>query len=150
MNAKSGFRKRATGGVKPKRLRNTRQPPRMAPRDHVTRCLALAILGFGLMANYVKAADLDKPTDMRQDNGWLKEHLLNDKAQLPFSFAYDRQGSNTLLKVWPRKTETKQIDSYRTEHTVQWTDPKTGLQVRLEAMEFSNSPVVEWTAYFRN
>src|ERR1700694_2544470 len=102
------------------------------------------------MANYDKAADLDKPTDMRQDNRWLKEHLLNDKAQLPFSFAYDRQGSNALLNVWPRKMETKQIDSDRTEHTVLWTDPKTGLQVRLEATEFANSPVVEWTAYFRN
>jgi len=150
MNAKSGFRKRATGGAKPTHPRDARQTPRMAPRDHVTRCLALAIIGFGLMANYVKAADLDKPTDMRQDNRWLKEHLLNDSAQLPFSFAYDRQGSNALLKVWPRKTETKQIDSGRTEHTVLWTDPKTGLQVRLEAMEFANSPVVEWTAYFRN
>jgi hypothetical protein len=42
------------------------------------------------MANYVSAVDLNK-TDMRQDNRWLKEHLLNDKAQLPFSFAYDRR-----------------------------------------------------------
>src|SRR5882762_9259018 len=150
MNVRSGFRKRTTGAMKPMQTRDARQTPRMASRDRVTRCLALAIVGFGLMANYVKAADLDKPTDMPQDNRWLKEHLLNDKAQLPFSFAYDRQGSNALLKVWPRKTETKQIDSNRTEHTVLWSDPKTGLQVRLEAMEFANSPVVEWTAYFRN
>src|SRR3979490_476715 len=99
MNVKSGFRKRATGGVKPRPPRDTRLTPRMAPRDHVTRCLALAIIGFGLMANYVKAADLDTPTDMRQDNQWLKEHLLNEKAQLPFSFAYDRQGSTALLKT---------------------------------------------------
>src|ERR1700682_6174320 len=48
MNAKSGFRKRATGGAKPKHPRDARQTPRMAPRDHVTRCLALAIIGFGL------------------------------------------------------------------------------------------------------
>jgi hypothetical protein len=34
------------------------------------------------------------------------------------SFAGDRQGSNALLKLWPRKTETQQIDSGRTEHTV--------------------------------
>jgi len=147
MDARLGFRTRTTGGVKPKHPRDARQTPRVAPRDHVTRWLALAIIGFGLMANYVKAADLDKPTDMRQDNRWLKEHLLNDKAQLPFSFAYDRQGSTALLKAWPRKTQTKQIDSDRTEHTVLWTDPKTGLQVRLETMEFANSPVVEWTAW---
>src|SRR6202158_6521777 len=70
MNAKSGFRKRATGGAKPKHPRDARQTPRMAPRDHVTRCLALAIIGFGLVTNYVKAADLNKPTGMRQDNSW--------------------------------------------------------------------------------
>src|ERR1700686_4986179 len=150
MNARLGFRNRTMGGVKTKHPRDARQTSRMAPRDHVTRCVALAIIGFGLVTNYIKAADLDKPTGMRQDNPWLKEHLLNDKAQLPFSFAYDKQGSTALLKAWPRKTQTKQIDSDRTEHTVLWTDPKTGLQVRLETMEFANSPVVEWTTYFRN
>ncbi len=148
MKARLGFRKRATGGVGPKQPKDTRLTRRVTRRYHITRHAAFVILGFGLIANYVSAANLNKPTS--QDKPWLKEHLLNDKAQLPFSFAYDRQGSSALLKVWPRKTETKQIDSYRTEHTVRWTDPKTGLQVRLEAMEFSNSPVVEWTAYFRN
>ena len=33
---------------------------------------------------------------------------------------------------------------------VMWTDPKTGLQVRVQALEFADSPVVEWTAYFKN
>jgi alpha-galactosidase len=86
------------------------------------------------------------------DNGkqWLQEHLLNDKAQLPFSFAYDRQGSSALLTAWPKKIETKQLDNIRTEYVVSWSDPKTGLQVRVRALEFANSPVVEWTAYFKN
>ena len=150
MNARLRFRKLDTGGVTPKHPRDARRTPRLAHSRHVTRCLALAIIGFGFMANYLKAADLDKPTGTRPDNRWLKDHLLNDKAQLPFSFTYDRQGSTALLNVWPRKTETKQIDSDRTEHTVLWTDPKTGLQVRLRALEFTNSPVVEWTAYFKN
>jgi alpha-galactosidase len=114
------------------------------------RCLVLATLGLALLANCVEAAGLDQTGGTRQDNQWLQEHLLNDKAQLPFSFLYDRQGSSTLLKAWPKKTETKQLDSVRTQHIVIWADPKTGLQVRLEALEFANSPVVEWTAYFRN
>jgi alpha-galactosidase len=113
------------------------------------RFLALAILALILVTNYAKAAS-NKPDSLRQDNQWLKEHLLDDSAQPPFSFAYDRQGSSALLKAWPKKTETKQLDDLRTEHSVIWTDPKTGLRVRLQALEFANSPVVEWTAYFKN
>jgi alpha-galactosidase len=114
------------------------------------RCLVLVILGLILVANYAKAAASTKPDSLHQDNQWLKEHLLDDATQPPFSFAYDRQGSSALLKAWPRKTETTQLDDIRTEHRITWTDPKTGLQVRLEALEFANSPVVEWTAYFKN
>jgi hypothetical protein len=111
--------------------------------------LILVALGFGFMANYVSASDLDKPSDPHHGNPWLNEHLLDDKALPPFSFAYDRQGSGVLLKAWPRETETKQLDGGRTAHIVRWTDPKTGLQVRLNALEFAASPVVEWTAYFK-
>jgi alpha-galactosidase len=114
------------------------------------RFLALVILGLILITNYAKAAASNKPDSPHQDNQWLKEHLLNDTAQPPFSFAYDRQGSSALLKAWPRRTETTQLDDIRTEHSIIWTDPKTGLRVRLEALEFANSPVVEWTAYFKN
>jgi alpha-galactosidase len=113
------------------------------------QCLVIAILGCGPLANRAAAA-ADPSNDNRQDNQWLKEHLLNDKAQLPFSFVYDKQGSGDLLKAWPKKVETKQLDNIRTQHTVIWTDPKTGFQVRLEALEFANSAVVEWTAYFKN
>lgn len=119
-------------------------------RNHAIRRIAIAILGLALMANYAGATNPDNPSDMHQGNQWLKEHLLNDNAELPFSFAYDRQGSSALLKTWPKKIETKQLDGVRTEHIVSWTDPKTGLQVRLSALEFASSPVVEWTAYFKN
>jgi alpha-galactosidase len=116
----------------------------------LSRSLSAAMLGFLLLANCVVAMALDKAGDVRQDNPWLKEHLLSDQAQLPFSFAYDRQGSGVLLKAWPKKTETRQLDNIRTEHIVRWTDAKTGLEVRVEALEFADSPVVEWKAYFKN
>jgi hypothetical protein len=90
----------------------------LKPRQRAMRCLVLATLGLALLANCVEAAGLDQTGGTRQDNQWLQEHLLNDKAQLPFSFLYDRQGSSTLLKAWPKKTETKQLDSGRTQHIV--------------------------------
>ena len=85
-----------------------------------------------------------------ENNPWLKEHLLNDHAQLPVSFVYDRQGSGTLLKTWTKKIDTKELDRMSTEYVVSWTDPKSGLQFRVEALQFANSDVVEWTAYFKN
>src|SRR4029077_17217854 len=85
MDTRLGFRKRAAGGVGLKHPKDARQTARVTRRGHLTRYAASVILGLGLMSNYISAADLDK-TDMRQDNRWLKDHLLNDKAQLPFSF----------------------------------------------------------------
>lgn len=150
MKSRWGFRKQATDRLKSNYPEHARQTPGITSRGSVTRFLALAILAFGVRPNYVMATNLNQPADKHQDNQWLKEHLLNDNAELPFSFAYDRQGSSALLKAWPKKIETKQLDGDRTEHIVSWTDPKTGLQVRLSALEFAGSPVVEWTAYFKN
>jgi alpha-galactosidase len=150
MKSRWGFRKQATDRLKSNYPEHARQTPGITSRGSVTRFLALAILAFGVRPNYVMATNLNQPADKHQDNQWLKKHLLNDNAELPFSFAYDRQGSSALLKAWPKKIETKQLDGDRTEHIVSWTDPKTGLQVRVNALEFANSPVVEWTAHFKN
>jgi alpha-galactosidase len=109
----------------------------------------LALIGFCLLLNCSIAAALNKPANVHDAKEWLNEHLLNENAQPPFSFAYDRQGSNALLKVW-KKTTASRLDGGRTEHIVRWNDPKTGLQVRVEAEEFADSRVVEWTVYFKN
>jgi alpha-galactosidase len=110
----------------------------------------LAILSFCLIMSYASASELTEQDSSRQPNRWLNEHLLSEQSQPPFSFVYDRQGSSALLKAWPRKIETKQLDAGRTEHIVRWIDPKTNLQVRVEALEFAGSPLVEWTVYFKN
>jgi alpha-galactosidase len=123
-------------------------------RERLNRRLVFVLLvvgfSFALMPTCAKAVALDQSRDARPENQWLKEHFLDEKAQLPVSFVYDRQSSATLLKSWPKKVETKELDSIRTQHIVRWTDPESGLHVRVEALEFGNSPVVEWTAYFKN
>jgi alpha-galactosidase len=103
---------------------------------------------FTLAATSATATAADPPAG--HQNKWLQEHLLSDKAQPPVTFAYDRQGSSNLLKDWPKKIETQRLDDVRTQYNVIWTDPKTALQFRIEALEFVNSSVVEWTAYFKN
>ena len=122
-------------------------PAKVSPT--CTKWLRVATLLFGLLANNANAALGGKPDDTRQNGSWLQDHLLNSKSQLPFSFVYGRQASEGLLKVWPRETTVRELDDGRTEHTVTWTDPKTGLRVRLTAVGYADS-VVEWTAYFTN
>lgn len=109
--------------------------------------LIRAVLSFFWMATFVAASELDH---QQRPSQWLNQHLLSETAQPPFSFLYDREGSSALLKAWPKKVETHPLDQDRTEYLLTWTDPKTGLQFRVNALEFANSPVVEWTAYFKN
>lgn len=110
---------------------------------------SIPIVFLILIAVGVKAAEV-KQDDARRHDHWPQENLLNAKSKFPFSFVYDRQESTGLLKAWPKITETKQLDSDRTEHTLVWRDPKTKLQVRLTAVSYSDSPVIEWIVYFKN
>ena len=68
----------------------------------------------------------------------------------PFSFVYGGRASGGLLKEWEVKRELCQLDPERSQHTVTYTDPKTGLVVRCVAIEYRDFPTVEWTLYFKN
>ncbi len=73
-----------------------------------------------------------------------------DKGGLPLSFTYGGKGSSELLATWARKHAREKIDNARTRHTITWTDKRTGLVVRCEAVEYHDFPTVEWTVYFKN
>ena len=49
-----------------------------------------------------------------------------------------------LLKSWQLSKEIKQLDNNRVSHIIICTDPKTGLVVRCEAVEYLDFPTVEW------
>jgi alpha-galactosidase len=68
----------------------------------------------------------------------------------PFSFIYGDQPSAELLAKWNPQRESRTLDQQRTEHTVTYTDPQTGLVVRAVAIEYHDFPTVEWTLYFKN
>jgi alpha-galactosidase len=67
-----------------------------------------------------------------------------------FSFTYGGKPSTELLKTWTLTREAKQLDENRTEHTLTYTDPKTGLVLRCVGVEYRDYPTVEWTLYFKN
>jgi alpha-galactosidase len=100
---------------------------------------------------------------------WLADLPLKEATErrlfstaLPFSFVYDSKPSADLLKEWKleRKAEESGLTSgtageprapaKNIQHTLVWTDPKNGLQVRCVALAYHDFPVVEWTLYFKN
>lgn len=91
----------------------------------------------------------EETADLRQ---WVAGQFEQDAAAVtrPFSFIYGGQPSAKLLSEWPLQSSSRQLDEQRTERTLTWTDPATGLVVRCVAIEYADFPTVEWTLYFRN
>ncbi|MBN1347119.1 MAG: alpha-galactosidase [Phycisphaerae bacterium] len=112
--------------------------------------LGIVLFGSGLLAVHTGCAQSVRAGEMKTHSHWIAEHLLNPKAPPPFSFVFDGMPSDTALAAWQRTTEKKPLDQNRTQHTLVWTDPKTGLQVRCVAVEYADFPVVEWTVYVGN
>lgn len=70
--------------------------------------------------------------------------------EVPFSFRYGGQPSGELLKKWELERTVRKLGEQRTEDTLRYKDPKTGLVVRCVAVAYNDFPAVEWTVYFKN
>jgi alpha-galactosidase len=77
-------------------------------------------------------------------------HLGSRTAALPFSFVYDGKSSSELLAHWEFKSGSRKLDEMRTKHILTWSDPQSRITVRCVAIEYDDSPAVEWTLYFKN
>ena len=88
-----------------------------------------------------------KPTaeEMAASKEWMQANLSSQ-----FSFQYGGRTSADLLKTWERNQSQEKLDGNRTRHTLTFTDPDTGLEVRAEAIAFSDFPALEWVLYFKN
>ncbi len=69
---------------------------------------------------------------------------------LPFSFLYGGKRSDELLPRWRLHTEWTRMDATRRRCILTFTEPGPGLEVRCEAVVYSDFPTVEWTIRFRN
>ncbi len=67
-----------------------------------------------------------------------------------FSFTYGGRPSSELLKTWKVARASRKLDKARTEWTVAYTDPQTGLVIQCVAIEYHDFPTVEWTLHFKN
>jgi alpha-galactosidase len=89
---------------------------------------------------------------LAQKAEWVRENLLSTRAgaPLPFSFTLDGKPSGNLLRSWPRAIKETKLDDPRTQRSLTWTDPQSGLEVRCDAVEYADFPTVEWTLHLRN
>lgn len=85
------------------------------------------------------------------------ENLLNFGPQdnpyitMPsFSFTYGGKASAQLLNALEQEHLVRKLDDQRTEQTLTYTEPKSGLVIRCVVIEYHDFPVVEWTLYFKN
>ena len=108
----------------------------------------LCWFGSAALAAEVQQQATQGAKDMK--NAWIEKHLINGKSSLPFSFTYDGQPSAKVLAGWPVKVADERLDAQRMRRTIQWTDPKTGLEVRCVVVDYADYPVVEWTVWFKN
>ena len=87
---------------------------------------------------------------------WLGDLPLLDASRAPYttecpiSFTYDGKPFAEVVKTWDLKRAVKKLDDRRTERTLTYTDPKTGLVVRCVGVEYHDFPTIEWTPYFKN
>jgi alpha-galactosidase len=103
-----------------------------------------------LTTSHAQAALSPTPAEFQQRNDWMQQRLLGEKTQQLFSFRYDGKNSDGLLATWPRVAATKKLDDLRTQHIITWTDPKTRLEIRCVAIEYADSPAVDWLLYLSN
>jgi alpha-galactosidase len=90
------------------------------------------------------------PAELVKARGFFETSFLTAKTQPPFSFQYDGRPSSEFLATWKMTDKKRSLSENRVQRTVTFTDPKSGLAVRCVAIEYTDSPVVEWTLYFKN
>ena len=108
----------------------------------------IAVIPF--LGAWCAAAVTTSPDEIAMSRRFYATHF-DEKAQaVPFSFVYEGQSSDALLAAWPRTFKREGLDAVRFQHTITWTDPKSGLQVRCVAVYYRDFAASEWTVYFKN
>jgi alpha-galactosidase len=115
--------------------------------------LKLTMRGVLVIAALAWAVDLaraENHADQPTLDTWASQRLSGDVAQVPFSFKYGDISSADLLRRSKFEHQEKQLDANRVERVLTWNDPETGLEVRCDAIQYKDSPFVEWTLHFTN
>lgn len=98
---------------------------------------------------------------MKKSAEWVKQNLGPEAIGLPISFTYDGKpmfrapyGGGPMpadhLSGWKQTRTWEHLDDGRLRKTITCRELKTDLELRLEATEYADFPVVEWVIHFKN
>lgn len=88
--------------------------------------------------------------EMAARDQWSAARFSGPAEALPLSFTLDGAPSGAFLKTWKQERSERKLDDIRTEITLTYADPKSGLSVRCVAVKYGDFPAIEWTPYFKN
>ncbi|HMN28613.1 MAG TPA: hypothetical protein PKE45_10710, partial [Caldilineaceae bacterium] len=89
------------------------------------------------------------PAEMEKSRAWVG-HFLASAADLPITFTLDGQTVRGIPATWQPVSSRRIIDANIIETVFTGSDPKSGLQIRVECTEYRDYPVVEWVAWLIN
>ena len=98
-------------------------------------------------AAYAQSSSAD---EMAAAQKWFAARFTAETPDPPFCFTYGGQASSELLKTWRLERARRSLDDHRSECTLTYSDPQTGLVVRCVAVQWKDFPTVEWTLFFKN
>lgn len=99
--------------------------------------------------NTTHALPITTPEDMLKSREWAGR-FFSRAADLPISFMFDGKAINGIPKEWQPVSHRRIIDANIVETVFEGNDAKTGLNIRIECMEYRDYPVMEWVAWFTN
>jgi alpha-galactosidase len=117
----------------------------------------VAVLLFALVQAGLAWAEPPAEEAMGVRERWVGEHVSPGGAsaepsgrRAPFAFLYGGRSSRDAMAGWKHEASVRTLDPERTEHVHTWTDPATGLQVRMTGISYKDLPAVEWLLHFTN
>jgi len=85
--------------------------------------------------------------DMAKSREWTGR-FVSSPAGLPVSFKLDGKPITGIPADWEPSVRKRRVDANIMETVFEGRQPKTGLNLRVEWVEYLDYPVVEWTAWF--
>lgn len=96
----------------------------------------------------VRGSAATSPEDMARARAWTAGWLAAPE-RLPIAFTYGGARLTGIPAAWNPRVRTRRVDANLVERVYRGRDPATGLELRVECLEYLDHPVVEWTAWFR-
>jgi alpha-galactosidase len=84
------------------------------------------------------------PDEMAEAHRFVTASFAAANPRPPFSFIYDGRPCSELLHSWQPKRAARKLDAQRTARSLTYSDPRTGLVVSCDVIEYRSFPAVEW------